>query len=482
MATDATVPPTNVDVKGDLRRVVRGFGGLAAGSLISQLIGFAALLYVARRTGATNLGAYTFALLLATYFNLFASLGIDYLATRDIAQGTNSLGSIVGETLVLQGALSVILYIALVALAPVLATNHEVERMIPIVGLILLTTTFTLDWALFALGRSHSIALWRLIGQVVYAALVPLLVIGGRSGIFHYAWLTILGLVVTSLGLMLVFLRVATTRLHVSGPRALLLRLHRSMPFAYSLVMIQIYGGIGTLMLGYLDSTHAVGIYAVASKLPWALIAFANLWLNVFFPHTAQRLLADASGFAHDLGRIVTATIVIAAAATVGALLCAGTLMVTLFGASFQAASVPFALLSGAAALVLLQANFSNVLLAGGSQRYYAVVVTIAAACIVLFNLILIPLLGTLGAAIATLCGEIGLTTLTLVGVRRRLGPFPLEAGRLFRGAGAVGLMALAMMGARSLGGAVVQIGVALPTFVAAAWLFRVFDRALIHR
>lgn len=462
--------------------MVRGFGALAASSLVSQLIGFAVLVYVARRTGATNLGAYTFALLLATYFNLFASLGIDYLAMRDVAQARDSVSSIVGETLVLQGVLSVILYIGLVAFAPLLATNHEVARMIPIVGIILFTTTFTLDWALLALGRPRSVALWRLVGQVVYAALVPLLVIGGRSGIFHYAWLNILGLSVTAIGLMWFFLRVTNIRLHLSGAHGLLLRLHRSMPFAYSVVMIQIYGGIGTLLLGYLDSAHAVGIYAVANKLPGALVGFANLWLNVFFPHTAQRLLADTRSFAHDLGRIVTATIVIGAAATVGAFLCAGTLMATLFGPSFQAASVPFALLSSAAALLLLQASFSNVLLAGGSQRYYAAVMTIAAAFVVLFNLILIPLLGTIGAAIATVCGEIGLTTLTLMGVRRRLGPFPLDAGRLFRGAGAVGLMALAMIGARSLGGAVVQICVALPTFVAAAWLFRVFDRDLIHR
>jgi O-antigen/teichoic acid export membrane protein len=482
MAANLSARPPTTNDTGGLQEVIRGFGALAAGSLISQLIGFAALVYVARRTGATNLGAYTFALLLATYFNLFASLGIDYLAMRDVAQARDSVGSIVGETLVLQGVLSVILYIGLVAFAPLLATNHEVARMIPIVGLILFTTTFTVDWALLALGRSRSVALWRLFGQVVYAALVPLLVIGGRSGIFHYAWLNMLGLAVTGIGLMWAFLRVTTTRLHVSGAQALVLRLHRSMPFAYSMVMIQIYAGIGTLMLGYLDSTHAVGIYAVANKLPWALIGFANLWLSALFPHTAQRLLADTRGVAHDVGRIVTATIVIGAAATVGAFLCAGTLMATLFGASFHAAAVPFALLSGWAALVLVQANFSIVLLAGGSQRYYAVVLTIAAAFVVLFDLILIPPLGTIGAAIATVSGEIGLTTLTLMGVRRRLGPLPLDAGRLLRGAGAVGLMALAMIGARSLGGPVVQIGVALAAFVAAAWLFRVFDRDLIHR
>ncbi len=68
MATDLSARPPADDDPGGLGHVVRGFGALAASNLVSQLIGFAALIYVARRTGATNLGAYAFAFLFATYF------------------------------------------------------------------------------------------------------------------------------------------------------------------------------------------------------------------------------------------------------------------------------------------------------------------------------------------------------------------------------------------------------------------------------
>jgi len=277
-------------------------------------------------------------------------------------------------------------------------------------------------------------------------------------------------------------LRVAPASFQVSGPKALLRRLRRSMAFGYSLIMIQIYTGVSTLMLGYLQSTRAVGIYAVASKLPLALVGFAGIWLTVLFPYTAKRVVADPRGFLDDLGRIITATIVIGAATAVGAILCAGTLMTTMFGASYHAASGPFALLSVAAALILVQANFSNVLLAAGSQRYYAVVMTIAAATIIVLSSILIPLLSTTGAAISTVVGECFLTTLTLVGVRRRLGPIPLDAGRLFRGGIAVAIVGLAMFAARSLGGAAIQIGVGLAAAVAAARLLDVFDFGALPR
>jgi O-antigen/teichoic acid export membrane protein len=464
-----------------LVKLVKGFSRLAIASLISQLIAFVALAYVARRVGATNLGAYTLALLLASYFNLVASVGVDYLAMRDLAKNKSAVGEIVGETLLLQGAMAAVMYVALLILAPVLVADHDVETLVPIVGLIMFTTTFTLDWALLALGRSTGVAVWRMVGQVVYAALIPLLVVGGRVGIERYAWLNILGLAVTAAGLLWVFWRYCGGRLRTSGVRALARRLRRSLPFGYSLIMVQLYASVGVLILGYFESNYVVGIYAVAGKLPLALITFANLWISVLFPHAAQRLDDEPAEFAVDLGRMVTGALVIGAAVSIGAALCAGTLMPTMFGDAFQSAAVPFALLSCAAALVLLQANFSNVLLAGGNERLYGVIMTVCATGMVVLNLALIPLIGIDGAAIATIVGECALTAVTLIAVRRRIGPVPLDWRMLPRGLAAVAAMALAMLAARWVGGAIVQVAAGVAFLAAAALALRIVDPRLLR-
>jgi O-antigen/teichoic acid export membrane protein len=464
-----------------LARLVKGFSGLAAASLLSQLIAFVALAYVARKTGAANLGAYTLALLLAGYFNLVASVGVDYLAMRDLARNREAVGGIVGETLFLQGSLAVALYVALLVLAPILVANHDVESLVPIVGLVMFTTTFTLDWALMALGKPTTVAVWRVVGQVVYAAFIPLLVVGGRVGIERYAWLNILGLAVTAAGLLWAFWRYGGGRLRVVSSKALTTRLKRSLPFGYSMIMIQLYASVGVLILGYFESNHVVGIYAVASKLPLALISFANLWISVLFPHATIRLADEPEAFAVDLGRIVTGALVIGAAVSVGAALCAGTLMPTMFGESFKGAAVPFALLSCAAGLVLVQANFSNVLLAGGNERLYGLIMTACATGMVVLNLALIPLIGIDGAAIATIVGECALTAVTMIAAGRRIGTVPLDRRLLPRGLAAVGAMALGMLAARSLGGAIVQVAAGVAFLAAAALALRVVDPKLIR-
>jgi O-antigen/teichoic acid export membrane protein len=461
-----------------LSQAVRGFGALAASSVAGQLLGFVALAYVARRVGATNLGAYAFALALATYFGLLSTFGINNLATRDAAKDRNALRSTVSETLLLQLALAIGMYGLLVTLSQWLVGNVEARQMVPIVGLTLIVGSFTLDWALVALGRFNAVAFWRFAGQAIYVGLIPLLVVSGKTGVFRYAWLNVAGLAITAVGLATVAAHTRAMRPRGIGLRAVLTRLRRSVPFGYSLIMIQIYAAIDSLMLGYLDSTHAVGIYAVANKLPAALIVFANVWINAFLPHTARRLTTDPQGLARDLGRLVTATLSIAAAICVGSFISANRLMPLMFGEDFRAASAPFSFLAIAGALVLIQANFSNVL---RGQRYYTIVMTLAAITIVVLNLVLIPLAGPLGSAIATAIGEVGLTLLTFVGVRRKLGPLPIDVARLVRAACAVIVMTIFMLAAPVLNNSVVvQICVGLVAFAGAAFALRVFDASLL--
>jgi PST family polysaccharide transporter len=473
------VASASTDSSRRLGHVLRGFGALAASNIVSQVIGFAALAYVARKIGPTNLGAYGFAMAIVGYFGLLSGFGMNNLATRDVAKNRDALNSTVSETLFLQGALSVGLYGLLVVLSPVLVSNHEARRMVPIVGLTLITGAFTLDWVLLSLGRFKAVAIWRLAGQVIYAILIPLLIVSGSTGAIRYAWLNVLGIAVTAVGIAVVAGRAMGTWPPRARRQALLVRLRRSVPFGYSLIMIQIYALVDALMLGYLDSTHAVGIYAAANKLPMALVILANVWINAFLPHTARSLASEPKALAYDLGRVVTVALTVSAAMCVGAVLCADKLIPLMFGSSFGAASGPFSLLVVAGALVLVQSNFSNVL---RGQRYYTVTISIAAGAIVLLNFILIPLSGPMGSAIATVVGEVGLTVATFLGVRQRLGHIPIDFARVVRGCGAVAAMAAAMTVIPTLGGGVVvQICAGAAVFAVASLSLRVFDVALLR-
>jgi O-antigen/teichoic acid export membrane protein len=452
--------------------VWRSFGGLAAGSLVGQLIGFIALAYVARKVGPSNIGAYTFALTLSTYAGLVADAGIAYKSMRDVSRDPALLRAAVRETVLLQASLALVIYALLVTVAPLVTPDPTARRMIPVVGLLPLVSGVTIDWALLAIGRAKDVAVWRLVGQVVYAIPVPLLVVGGATGALRYAGLNVLGVAVTACGLLYVYKRRAPTAAGSrTSPRTLFVRLRSSVPFAYVLVMTQIYAGMGPLLLGYLDTTRAVGTYAIAAKLPSALVMLSQAWLSAFFPYTARQLRSNPAQLLQDLGGIISAAVVLVIALSTGAALCAQQLIPALFGTAFSSAATPFILLTVEAGLAALQVSLTNSVLLGlDSQRYYMTLLTVAVSGVFLLSVLLIPLLGPTGAAAANVTGEVFITIAAAVGVTRRVGEIPLRYAAMGRGVVAVGAMAGAMIAVGTEAGVIPQILVGVAVFFAAAW------------
>jgi PST family polysaccharide transporter len=459
---------------------LRGFGLLAVANIIGQVLGFAALVIVARRIGAPALGNYNFAVALASYFGLLASGGVGYVAARDVTLEPGRISTVVSESLTIQGVGAGAAYLLLIVASRWVAPNSHAQALLPIAGLAFVLTALTLDWVLLALGSRMPVATARVAGQVVYAALVPILV-AGRSGVVTYAWLNVLGLVVTGVivGAVLRYRRL--WRFVAPQPRSLVARVRRSAAIAYSLTMIQLYNTTDVLLLGYLADSRDVGLYAAASRLPYSLVALANVWIQAFFPHAATTIRDDPARFHADVSRVLTAATVLALALASAAAVFPTRLMGSLFGHAFRAAGQPFEVLAAAMALVLIEAVLSNILIASSSDRRYAQIVTIAAFVNVGLNVILIPVLAATGSALATLVTEVLLVAMTLVAVRPIVGVPRLEAGRLVRGVAAVIAMCAVMLALAPSSLWLAVAGGSVCFIVACAGL-RVFDPDLWRR
>jgi O-antigen/teichoic acid export membrane protein len=464
-----------------LTTTLQGFGALATANVLSQLLAFGALAYVTRRIGAANLGAYNFASVLAGYLTVLANFGISVLATRDVAEDPGRAPRVVTETLVLRLVLSGVTYVLFVALASKLSPDAHARALAPIVALSIFSGSITLDWFLLAVGRSVAVAVWRVVGQVAYAGAILLFMTNGYRGTVRYAWFNVLGLAITAAGLLWAHSRAASRRIAGTDLTGLVRRARRSTSFAYTLAMISLYATIDTAMLGYLRPVREVGEYAAAYRLPLALVGMAGIWFSVFFPHAADRLKDDLAGFKEDLRGVVTTAIVLGLGISAAAPICARSLMPTLFGPGFQAAATPFALLAVYSAVVLVQVNYSNVLLASRRQRYYMLIITVSTAVVVIMNLLLIPRFGATGASVSTLMGELLFCGLTALGVRRRIGPGLIDGRRIARGVAAAGVAAAATFASRWIGGVEVQVPTAVLTFLLVAFAVSALPRVWEH-
>lgn len=475
-----SAPDPLAEPDGGMASALGGFGVLAGANIIGQALGFVALTIVTRRLGASALGNFNFAISLAVYFGLLANPGVGYVAMRDVSLQPGRLSLVISESLSVQGIAAAIAYLLLVTLAPWITPNGQARSLVPIVGLSLVVSAMTIDSVLLALRSRVPVAVARIAGQVAYAALVPVFVTRA-SGPSPYAWLNVLGLAVT--GAIVGGAMWRKHLLHFIAPRpiALWTRLRRSTAIGYSVAMIQLYTRADILLLGYLATPRDVGLYAVASRLPSSLSAFANMWIQAVFPHAATAIRENPARFHADVSRVLTAATVVALAVVCGAVVFPARLMAAMFGRDFIAAGQPFAILAAAMALVLVEAVLSNILIAGARDKRYARIVTLAAGVNIALNFVLIPPLASSGSALATLVTEALLVAMTLVAARSIVGFPRLDVSRLWRGVAAVFLMCAVMFAVGTLS-VWLAVSSGAVVFVAASAVFRVFDPALWRR
>ncbi len=433
-------------VSSSLAGVISSFSLLAAASVAGQAIGFVALMVVSRRIGPDNLGAYAFASNLTRFFAIPANLGISTLAIREVARRPEDARQVAGQVLALRIALFLVAYAALVTLAPVLSEDGLVQTLLPICGLFVLADVAGVAWGLQALQRFGVLAALTLGGQVVYGALVPLLVGEGSAGAIVYAWLNVVGVMVTAVGCWIWFVREAGWPVIPRRVKPLGHLFARAAPIGLSFVMILVYYSLDSVMLGYLRSTYEVAQYAVGYRIVSAIVGFAGIWVSVLFPHAARLYREDRERLGGHIGMAVTLSIAVALPIAVGGTLVATPLMAGLFGSSFADAGPPFSILIWSAAVVLVSVNFGNVLMACDGERTFAIGVTLGAVVNTILNLALIPSLGASGAAAATVATEALVMAFMIRALRRRVAITPPDRRRLAAALLAVCAMAAAVV------------------------------------
>lgn len=389
-----------------LARVVRGFGLLAGASLAGQLIGFLVLAIAARRLGAANIGSWYLAVSIVALASLPVGLGMTTLGTRDIACNPESSRYVVGEVVVTQTLLALVVFLIVVPVSGALVDDALLGTLLLIAGAALFLNASTLEWALLALGRPGWVAWWRLAGQIVYGALGIAFITAGAAGTERYGAFNMIGLGITVAGTWLTLLRLIGRPILTARPRELFRRVRRSLPFGAMLVMVQIYWALGTVLLGLLGSAKAVGLYGVAQRLPMVIIALVLLWVSTMYPHSAALFRKDPAELARQV-RVATGTgISLLLPLVVVAPFLGSSIMASFFGPEYRSAGAPFAWLVALAVVSFVSVTFTNVFMAVGGERQFMRYASLGAVLAVVVNVSLIPRFGAIAPALATLAAE----------------------------------------------------------------------------
>jgi len=389
------------------KRVAKNISWLTAGNLASGLANFLAVIYVARVLGAADFGQLQFAMAFLSYLALLVDSGLSMFGMREIARSRQRAGSISLNLFLLRFAIALFVYLAAAAALFVVPLPAALRWLFLTVFLLLFNRALNADWVFQGLERMEFIGLAKFTAAAGSLVLIFLLVRSPADLLRVPLVQAVSGILVSAMVVGLLFQRLARSalsELSVSEwPRYLI----AALPLGASLIMIQIYNNLDTIMLGFMSSREVVGYYNAAYQVFYVFVGLFYIWLSVAMPVMNRRFKDDLAGAERFITKYARLTALGFVPLIVLTFITAGPLIRLVFGAAYAPASAALAILIWNLFSVVFGSIFGALILipAGRFNRYFYAVLAGAAVNFV-FNFILIPPFSFYGAALATLLAE----------------------------------------------------------------------------
>ena len=165
-----------------------------------------------------------------------------------------------------------------------------------------------------------------------------------------------------------------------------------------------VYSYADTVMIGYYMDNANVGVYRVVLQFTMLATLTTHATLQTLFPKVSRwSKTGDIKSIEYSLSRAITYSLILAVPVFAGGVLLGDRLLYFFYGPDFENGYMVFLILLIVQIVNIFQFFFTNYLNALDHQKDSFKVTAIAASVNIALNVVLIPIIGIIGAAIATL-------------------------------------------------------------------------------
>lgn len=375
--------------------------------LIAILAPFITTPYVSRVLGADGIGEYSYGLSVVTYFAIFGTLGITTYGQIEIAKirdNQKQLKCLITEVMaarVLTMLLSCITYISVIAL------SNAHSKMLLVLLLYLLSQISDVSWILQGLEEFQSLVIRNIIIKIVNIVML-FLFIQNRTDLYLYA-----GIMQGTVFVGNFFLWPYVWKYFlpsIFSINVLLKHWRASMAYFIPTVATTIYTVLDKSMIGWIThSDFQNGFYEQAHKIEQILVVVLTSLGTVTLPRITNMFNKhDDKGIKIIMKKTITLVLFISIPMCFGLIAIADRFIPLFLGKGYNECIILTQIFS----LLIIVVGLDNTigrqcLMAANRQNLFNKGVIWGAIVNVCLNLILIPKLGAIGAAISSVCAEL---------------------------------------------------------------------------
>jgi PST family polysaccharide transporter len=373
--------------------------------------------WVARYLGPERFGQFNHTLAFVALFSTIASMGIDGVLVRDLVREPHRRDELVASALVLRLGSGFVAFLASCISIVVLHPSDRLTQLLVLIGsgTLILHAFDVFDLWFQARTESRFVVYARNVAFAIHVALRVVLILA-RAPVEAFLIAVVTEAFLVACGQAFAFWRL--NRPHAPYAVRLSAMLHllaEAWPLLLSSLAVMVYMRIDQVMLAELVGEHEVGVYSAALRLSEIWYMVPIVIVNSSMALLTQSRGASLEAYSDQLRRMFRVLARLAYSVALVMTVLSPLITRLLYGDAYAGSGPILAVHVWTALFVFVGVGLNPWILNEGLQRLQLFQTATGAICNILLNLVLIPRLGGLGAAAATLMSQLLASYLTLL-------------------------------------------------------------------
>lgn len=386
------------------QEILVNFGWLISDRLLRLAIGLVVSILIARYLGPARYGLYSYALAFASLFGVLAGLGLESVVTRELVKKPWERQSLLGTAFWLQFTAGVLTWGIVIGVAALLPGGMEGTTWLVFIvaGSFVFQSFKVVEFYFQSRVEARFIVMGKVLPFLLVSALKIFLVLN-QAPVAAFAAAFTLEAALDALGLWGIY--------RINGQKLSALKfdgsvakeaLAESWPLLLSGLSIMVYMRIDQIMLGYMRGSVDVGLYAAAVRISEVWYFIPVFLAQSSFPVIVRSKEENKGIYRRRLQNLFSFSCVFSYFMILPLMLFSHFIVVALFGPAYAASGKVVAMHVWAGLFVSLGVVQSSWLVSEGLTKLSLYRTVLGAVVNVILNLLLIPLFGIMGAAVAT--------------------------------------------------------------------------------
>lgn len=376
--------------------------------------------YISRILGSEGIGRYSYAYSISYYFTMFAMLGVYNYGNRtmatigdDIVERSKTFWSIYSIQIT-TSSIALVCYIIFI----VFFFDEKVLGWILLLNII--SSMFDINWLFFGMEMFKVTVIRNIVIKIISVVCIFIFV-KDKNDIFTYSTILSLGTLISQLYLwtqIRKFIIKVKVNWHDIVPH-----IKPNIVLFIPIVAISLYKYMDKIMLGIMSTNSEVGYFESCEKIIQIPVAFINALGTVMLPRISSLLSQNKEKETEKyLGKSLMFAMFLVTSMSFGIMSVSGEFVPLFYGAGFEKCITLFQiLLPSCWFLAVANVIRMQYLIPNKEDKIYIISVILGGIVNLTINMLLIPSMQSVGAAIGTLCAEATVCLIQYIYISKRI-------------------------------------------------------------